>query len=143
MYFTRNDNVFLLQVLRMGFWSTRSMATISLRRWNVHLWTCVPYLARLFAKPELGLHQSNLVDARYSCYTRDIKQLKAPKPLDILKPRLLDLFAGGSFTGDISPQESRTGPSFTTYSIKGGSHPFPLDLAAAVCASPLTARCSR
>ena len=69
---------------------------------------CVPCLARVFAKPEVGLrhasHQSDLVNAHYSCYTRDIKQLKALKPLDVLKSRLLDLFEGECFTGDLSPR---------------------------------------
>ena len=84
-----------------------------------------------------------------SHYTRDTKQLEALKPLDVLKPRLLDLFVGESLKEDASPQGSGMGPlfspitSFTASSVKGGNYPFSLDLATAVCASPLTAWCSR
>jgi len=78
--------------------------------------------------------RGNLADTCHSRYARDTKELEGLKALDVLKPLLLDLFADDSFKGGISPQESRTEPSFTANSVNGGSNPFSLDLAAAVCA---------
>jgi len=105
---------------------------------------CVPRLARVYAKPEVGLvHElcsGNLADTCHSRYARDTKQLEALKALDVIKPLLLDLFADDPFKGGSSPQESGTEPSFTANSVNGGSNPFSLDLAAAVCTwSPLIA----
>jgi hypothetical protein len=80
-----------------------------------------------------------LADTYHSHYARDIKQLEALKPLEGLRPSLLDLFASDALVGEISSWESRVGlpfdaiTSFTTGSVKGESYPFSLDLAAAVC----------
>jgi len=85
-----------------------------------------------------------LVDTYHSRYAGDTKSLEALRPLDGLKPSLLDLFASDPPKGGVSPQESGMGipfdaiTSFTTNSAKGRGYPFSLDLAGAVCASPLT-----
>lgn len=110
----------------------------------------VPCLARIHAKPKVEswckLCRANVTNTCRSRYARDAKQLEVLKSLSVLKPRLLDLFAGKSLKGDIEPRESVMGLSFngssTTGSVEEGSYPFALDLAAAVCPSPVTAWCS-
>ena len=104
-------------------------------------------LARIHAKPKVG-SWSELCWAAvtYICrsrYAKDAERLEVLKTLNVLKPRLLDLFTDKSLKGDAESQESRTGLSFnglfTTGSVEEGSYPFALDLTAAVCPSPLTA----
>ena len=96
-------------------------------------------MARVYVKPEVrqGTPDRNVADTWHSRYARDTKQLAGLKPLEALKPSLLNLFSSNSLEGAL---ESKMGvPSdvatpFVTGSPNGGSYTFSLDLVAAVCA---------
>lgn len=97
----------------------------------------VSCVARIYAEPEvrwcqIGLEDS--ADTRYSRYARDIKQVDALKPLEVLKPSLFHLSPGYPLKGEKFPWLSHANPSGPT---QAGSHPFAFDLASAVRAFPL------
>ena len=106
----------------------------------------VPCLARIHAKPRVwSWPELSRATVTYICrsrYAKDTERLEVLKTLNVLKPRLLDLFASKSLGGDAGLQESKglsLNGSLTTGSIEEGSYPFALDLTAAVCPSPVTA----
>ena len=103
-------------------------------------------MARIHAKPRVGSWPELCwATVTYTCrsrYAKDAERLEVLKSLNVLKPRLLDLFASKSLGDDAGLQESKglsLNGSLTTGSVEEGSYPFALDLTAAVCPSPLPA----